>query len=314
MKILSKEVKIGAVALVTIAAFVLLFNFLKGTDLLSSTNTYHIIYDQISGLEESSPVEINGYRAGVVQNIKFINDGTGRLSVAITVNKNFSLPYGTTAEITTATLIAGMKIKLNMGESKEIYHNQDTITGIIATSIIDKLSGAITPLEGNISNIIVKLDSVVSSLNSLVTPQFTADIQSSVANVNGITANFREISDKEKDKLMSSIDDLNKFTAMLSANSSSFDSTIKNLGAISDTLASADLGTSLASLKNSLASMDSVLKNINKGEGTAGKLVTDDSLYTNLSNSLNSLDLLLQDLKDNPKKYVHFSLFGKKDK
>jgi len=305
---------VGAVALITIVVFIFLFNFLKGTEFFSSSDTYHIIYNEISGLEESSPVEINGYKAGIVQDIKFINDGTGRLAVSITVKKEFDLPLGTAAEITTASLIAGMKIKLIMGESKEFYHNHDTIEGYVAPSIIDKLAGSIAPLEDNIADIIITLDSVISSLNSLITPELTANIQSAVANVNGITANFREISAKEKEKLIGSIEDLNKFTTMLSSNSASFDSTIKNIGAISDTIASADLGTSLSSLKSTLSSMDSVLKNISTGEGTAGKLVTDDSLYVNLSNSLNSLDLLLRDMKDNPKKYVHFSLFGKKDK
>ncbi|MDZ7636356.1 MAG: hypothetical protein U5L72_18760 [Bacteroidales bacterium] len=111
---------------------------------------------------------------------------------------------------------------------------------------------------------------------------------------------------------MGAIDDLKVFTAMLSANSSSLDSTLKNIEEISDAVASADLGTTLASLRSSLASLDDIFKGIGKGEGSAGKLVTDDSLYTNLSNTLYNLDLLLEDMRENPRKYVHFSLFGKK--
>lgn len=314
MKRLSNEVRIGIIALVTIAAFIWLYNFLKGSELFTSSDSYYIIYNEISGLEESSPVEINGYQAGIVQNIKYINDGTGRLAVTITIDKDYDLPLGTQAEITTATLIAGMKIILRFGEGPGIYNNHDTIEGYVAASIIDRLGESLSPLEGNLKNIVIKLDSVVTGLNALITPQFTADIQSTVSNVNGITSNFREISEKEKGTLMAAIEDMRKFTGMLSANSSAMDATLKNLSAVSDTLANSNLSASLASLKGSLASLDTLLRGISGGEGTAGKLATDDSLYINLSNSLNSLDLLLQDMKDHPKKYVHFSVFGRKDK
>jgi phospholipid/cholesterol/gamma-HCH transport system substrate-binding protein len=314
MKKISSEVKIGAIVLVTVAIFIYLFNYLKGSDLFTKTDTYHIIYSQINGLQESSPVEINGYQAGVVQSIKFINDGSGRLSVAISVDKNFDLPTGTSANITTATLIAGMKIVLLFGDGPGIYKSGDTIPGVIATSIIDKFSEELEPIKGNITEMISKLDSLVLSLNELFSPEFNSDIQASINNVKNITGNLSEITGSEKEALKSSLEDLSKFTAMLSSNSGELDSTLKNLASISDTLASADLGKTLASLKNSMQTTDSILKNMSKGNGTAGKLMTDDSLYVNLSSSMKSLDQLLQDMKDHPKRYVHFSVFGKKDK
>ncbi len=311
MKI-SHEVKVGAVAVITIGAFILLFNFLKGTTLFTSTDTYHIVYSDIAGLKESSPVEINGYQAGVVQDIRLINDGSGLILVSLSVDRNFKVPEDTRAEITTATLIAGMKVVLRMGESSEMCHNHDTLDGYVATSIIDRLSQTLSPLEGNITDMIIKLDSVISSLNDLFTPEMKGNIQSAVADISGITASIREISDSKKDELAASIDDLKAFTAILSSNSTTLDSTLQNIGEISDALAAADLGTTLASLRTSLENLDQIVQGISKGEGSAGKLVTNDSLYTNLSNTLYNLDLLLRDMKDNPKKYVHFSLFGKK--
>ncbi len=311
---MSHEVKVGAVALITIVAFILLFNFLKGSALFTSTDTYNIVYSNIAGLTESNPVEINGYQAGVVQDIKLINDGNGLLAVSISVDRNFKIPVGTKAEITTATLIAGMKIILRMGESSEMLHNHDTLEGYVATGIMDRLSQTLAPLEDNITGMILKLDSIISNLNNLFTPKMTSDIRSAVNNVNGITANLKEISDNEKDELMTSIEDLKKFTAMLSANSSSLDTSLKNIAAISDTVASSDLSSTLSSLKVSLSHVNDLVGGMSKGEGTVGKLMTNDSLYTNLSNTLHSLDLLLRDMQVNPKKYVHFSLFGKKDK
>jgi phospholipid/cholesterol/gamma-HCH transport system substrate-binding protein len=249
-----------------------------------------------------------------VQDIRLINDGTGRLAVSISVDKEYDIPKGTAAEITTATLIAGMKIVLRMGDSNEMHQNHDTISGYVATSIIDKLGASLAPIEGNITDMIVELDSLISAINDLFTPKMASDIQSAVANINGMTANLREISEKEKVTIMAALEDMQKFTAVLSANSSSIDSAIKNFSAISDTIASADLSSSLASLKSSMNSIDEILSGISSGEGSAGKLMTDDSLYTNLSNTLYSLDQLLKDMQENPKRYVHFSLFGKNDK
>lgn len=311
MKI-SNEVKVGAVAVITIGAFILLFNFLKGTALFTRTDTYHIVYDNIAGLTESNPVEINGFQAGVVQDISLINDGTGRILVSLSVDRHFNVPDDSRAEITSASLIAGMKVILRMGTSPTMSHNHDTLGGYVATSIIDRISETFSPLEGNITNIIIKLDSVVSALNDVITPAMTEDMHASMSNVSDVTANLKELSDRGKDDLAGAIRDLKIFTAMLSSNSSSLDSTLKNIEEISGAVAKADLGTSLASLRSSLSNLDGIVKGINNGEGSAGKLVTNDSLYINLNNTLYNLDLLLQDMKDNPKKYVHFSLFGKK--
>lgn len=311
MKI-SHELKVGTVALVTIVAFILMFQFLKGTALFTSTDTYHIIYDNIAGLTESNPVEINGYQAGVVQDVRLINDGSGRLLVSLSVDRNFNIPKDTEAEITTATLIAGMKIVLRMGQSNEMCHNHDTISGYVATSIIDRLSGTLSPLEDNISSIVLRLDSVITAINSILTPEMTLNMKSAIANVSDVTSGLKQISDSRKDELMAAIDGIQTFTSMLAANSSTIDSTLKNLGEISDAVSTSDLKTSLGSLQSSIRGLDTILTGISKGEGSAGKLVTNDSLYTNLSNTLYNLDMLLRDMKENPKKYVHFSLFGRK--
>lgn len=311
MKI-SHELKVGTVALVTIVAFILMFQFLKGTALFTSTDTYHIIYDNIAGLTESNPVEINGYQAGVVQDVRLINDGSGRILVSLSVDRNFNIPKDTEAEITTATLIAGMKIVLRMGQSNEMCHNHDTISGYVATSIIDRLSGTLSPLEDNISSIVLRLDSVITAINSILTPEMTLNMKSAIANVSDVTSGLKQISDSRKDELMAAIDGIQTFTSMLAANSSTIDSTLKNLGEISDAVSTSDLKTSLGSLQSSIRGLDTILTGISKGEGSAGKLVTNDSLYTNLSNTLYNLDMLLRDMKENPKKYVHFSLFGRK--
>jgi phospholipid/cholesterol/gamma-HCH transport system substrate-binding protein len=313
MKI-SNEVKVGATALVTILVFIWLYSFLKGKNLFSSTNNYYAVYNQINGLAGSSPVEINGYKVGVVQAIDFVNDGSGRLVVKISVEKGFDLPVKTTAEITTASLIAGMKIRLLFGEGPGTYKNGDTIPGILAESIITKFEAELVPLREKITGMITNLDSVLTGINDIMSPEFRKNLQGSMSNLNQTTKNIDDILGSKEAELKSMLSDLAKFSKMLSDNSAKLGNTISNLNSISDTLAAADIYTTVLNLKSTLERTSQLMDGMNQGKGTAGQLFTNDSLYMNMNNSIASLDSLLKDLKANPKRYVHFSIFGKKNK
>jgi len=313
MKKISNEVKVGATALITILVFIWLYNFLKGKDLFSSTASYYAVYDQINGLTETNPVEINGYKAGVVQSINFINDKSGRLLVKLSVNKSFILPENTVAEITTATLIAGMKIRMVFGNGPGVYSNGDTIPGRLAESILTKFETELVPIKDKVTGMITILDSVLLAINNVMTPEFTRNVRGSMANLNNTTKNIDEILGSKKADLKSILADLSKFSKMLADNSGKLDNTIGNLKTISDTLAAADLYSTIIELKATLEKTAVLMENLNKGKGTAGQLFTNDSLYISMTSSIRNLDLLLKDLKANPKRYVHFSLFGKKN-
>jgi len=313
MKKISNEVKVGATALITILVFIWLYNFLKGKDLFSSTPSYYAVYDQINGLTETNPVEINGYKAGVVQSINFINDKSGRLLVKLSVNKSFILPENTVAEITTATLIAGMKIRMVFGNGPGVYSNGDTIPGRLAESILTKFETELVPIKDKVTGMITILDSVLLAINNVMTPEFTRNVRGSMANLNNTTKNIDEILGSKKADLKSILADLSKFSKMLADNSGKLDNTIGNLKTISDTLAAADLYSTIIELKATLEKTAVLMENLNKGKGTAGQLFTNDSLYISMTSSIRNLDLLLKDLKANPKRYVHFSLFGKKN-
>ncbi len=312
MKKISHEVKIGATVLVTLLVFIWLYNFLQGEDLFNKTYKYYVVYDQVGGLAESSPVEVNGYKVGVVQSIRFIDPTSGRLLVTMSIDKGFKLPVNTVAEITTASLIAGMKIQFVYGAGPGSYQNGDTIPGRLAKSLLIQLEEELVPLKTRISGLMNQLDSTISSVNDLLDPEFNKNIAGIVANLNSTTSALDEVVVSQKTDLKTTLANLNTFSTMLADNSSKMGSTLSNLEQISDTLAAADLYSSMGKLKESLESMSLTLKNLNEGKGSAGQLLTDDSLYSNLAGSLRSLDLLLQDMKDNPKKYVHFSLFGRK--
>lgn len=307
MKKISHEVKIGITVLITIAVFIWLYNFLKGKDFLSRTTHYYVVYDNVGGLAESSPIEVNGYKVGVVQSVKFLDPESGRLLVNLSVDKDFRLPVNTVAEITTATLIAGMKIQFIYGDGPGTYSSGDTLPGRLAESLIARVEKEILPLKDKLSDLILTIDSAIQSINDIMNPQFKSDLRS------GISSLSNTVRDIEQSELKETLQNINKFTQMLADNSANLTSTFSSLESIADTLAAADIYTSVGNLKTSLEKASILIGNLNEGQGTAGQLMTNDSLYRNLSNSLESLNLLLLDMKANPKRYVHFSLFGKKN-
>jgi phospholipid/cholesterol/gamma-HCH transport system substrate-binding protein len=307
MKKISHEVKIGITVLITILVFIWLYNFLKGKDLFSKSTQYYVVYDKVGGLAESSPVEVNGYKVGVVQSVRFLDPESGRLVVTLTVDKGFKLPRNTVAEITTATLIAGMKIQFVYGEGPGTYSSGDTIPGRLAQSLIAKFENELIPLKNKLSDLISVIDSVIGSINDIIDPQFKTNLRSGVASLSNTARSIDEA------ELKATLENINRFTQMLAENSDKLTSTFSSLENIADTLAAADIYNSINNLKSSLEKAAVLLENLNNGQGTAGQLMTNDSLYKNLSSSLGSLNLLLLDMKANPKRYVHFSLFGKKN-
>ena len=200
-----------------------------------------------------------------------------------------------------------MKIRLIYGETPEFYSNGDTIPGRLAESIISKVENELVPIKEQLLKTMGVLDSVIMSVNDIMDPRFKMNVQSGVSNLNKITGSIDE------SEIKASLDNINGFTKMLADNSGNLSATFSNLKAVTDTLAAADLYSSISSLKSSLENASSMMASMNSGKGTAGQLMTNDSLYRNLSASLESLNLLLQDMRANPKRYVHFSLFGKKN-
>lgn len=312
MKKISNEVKVGGTILLTIIVFIWLFNFLKGKDFLKSTAVYYSVYDKVGGLAESSPVEVNGYKVGVVRSLDFIDATSGKLLVVFSVNKNFKLPKNTVAEIVPVSLLGGMKVQFVYGKGPGTYTEGDTIPGKLAESLIDKIDTEILPVKDKLANLVVVLDSVIKSVDEIMDPAFKKNFSSTMSHLNNTTASLDKVLGDKKQELAETVDNISKFTKMLSDNSGKMNKTFSNLQSISDTLAAADLATTVKNLKASLEKAATLMDNLNKGKGSAGQFMTNDTLYTNLSNSLQSLNLLLKDMKSDPKRYVHFSVFGRK--
>lgn len=314
MKKLSSELKIGAIAIVIIVLFIWVFNFLRGRNILSNSDHYIAYYSNIAGLGESSPVEMNGLKIGVVQQLAMINDGTGLIKVNMSVNDGILIPIDSRAEITTATLIAGMKINLILGKSMEYLSPGDTIQGYLAESIIDKIGLGMDPIIAKTSILLERLDTIGEKISTLFSDEFSSNIKSTVANIDMAGNEFKSAIAENRKELSELINNLNSISKLIDNNGAQLDSTLDNIHYISERLTKSDIDTALISFSSSLKESQLILQGINSGKGSAGKLMNDDSLYVNLSRSLESLNLLLKDMEKNPGRYLHFSVFGSKKK
>jgi len=313
MKI-SNEVKVGLVAVITIVAFIWLYNFLKGKDFFQNTAYYYCVYDQVGGLAESSPVEINGYKVGIVQSIDFLDETSGKLLVVFSVSKDFRLPLNTVAEIVPVSIIAGMKVQFVYGNGPGFYSYGDTIPGKLSSSIITTIESEFGPVKERITHLLDIIDSTIAGIDAVLTPGFSENLNGTLENVNNTSKSISNIFGESENDLKEAIGNITEFSGMLARNTSRIDSSLLNLETITDTLAASDIYNTISNLKVSLEKTATLIGNLNEGQGSAGKVFTDDSLYINLSSSLESLNNLLEDMKNNPGRYVHFSLFGRKEK
>lgn len=314
MRKLSNEVKVGVIAILTIIVFIWLFQFLKGKNVLTKDAVYYSVYDKVGGLAESSPVEVNGYKVGVVQSINFIDANSGRLLVRFSIDRRFKIPKNTVAEIVPVSILGGMKVQFIYGEGPGFYNYYDTIPGKLGQSISTIMDEELVPLKNKLTHLISEVDSVITSVNGIMDENFKNDLGKTMSNLNHTTGSINNIMTSREQELKNTLDNLNRFSRMLADNSGKMDQTFSNLESISDTLRSADIYTTITNLKSGLENTSALIDNMNKGKGSAGQFLTNDSLYLNLNKSLENLNLLIEDLKAHPKRYVHFSVFGKNDK
>ena len=300
MKYFSKEVQI---ALVAIAGIVVLFfglKFLKGMTLLSTDNNYYAVFDDISGLSASSPVYANGYRVGVVEDVIYdFGDQKGIVAV-LGLNKQMNLPKGTTAEIS-KDLMGNIELDLILGSNPlERMAVGDTLRGEIAKGALGKAAGMIPQIE----QMLPKLDSILASVNALLAdPALTHALH----NIDDITAN-----------LTTTTQQLHSLSASLNTQVPGLmqkaDGVMTNTNTLTKNLSDLDFSMTMAKVNNTLQNVEQLTTKLNSNEGTLGLLMRDPQLYQNLNATVNHADSLMIDLKQHPKRYVHFSVFGKKDK
>lgn len=303
MKI-SKELRVGIVALLAIALLIWGYNFLKGTNLFNTNKVVYTEYPFIGGLAKSSPVIINGFQVGMVSNIYFKEDQTGNLMVELIITDNsIQIPNNSVANLISLDLLSSKGIGLTLGDSPIDLADGDTISSHFEKSMLDDVSEQLLPMKQKAERLMTTLDSTVlvskktlENINKLFDDQNQRNLKLSLANLKITLEKFETFADNAN------------------ATMNTLKPTVKKYGDLADTLKQVDIKTTLEKANKTFDEMAAVMQKMNNGEGTMGQLMTNDSLYKNLESVTRDLDKLLIDMEANPKRYVHFSIFGRKDK
>ena len=309
MKI-TRELKTGIVAISIIALTIWGYNYMKGLNLFDGPlKTYLTEYSNVQGLNKASVVTINGVEVGKVIDIKFNKDPEkqGQLIVEFSVETDFEFSKNSIAKIYSASLMGGKSLAVIPSYDGEAAQPGDFLQGEIESDIFSSVSEKLNPLQAKVENVIVSADSLMVGLNDIINAKSRDDIKSSIAMLNEAISNFKNIS-KSVDRL------INNNEKKLTNTLANAELMTNNLAKLSDTLVNANLGVTVKNLETTITNLNKILVSVEAGDGTLGKLLKDEGMYNNLTNSSKELEELLREMKLHPKRFVHFSLFGKKDK
>ncbi|MEI2759519.1 MAG: MlaD family protein [Bacteroidia bacterium] len=309
MKI-SNEVKVGIAFTLTIAGFFWGMNFLKGTDLFSTSNKYYVVYDDVNGIVKSNPVIMNGFKIGQVDKIIYAEDKSGRLIVTLRVDDNVFIPKSSNAVIVSSDLLGSKAIELEMSEDKTPAKNGDTLVGNVQSGLTDQIK----PLKSKAEGLVTSLDSLSFALTQLINERSRSSLNNIFANLEHTTEGLDKMVNNSNSKLNSMLANIDGVAGNLNNKQSDINGILKNVNSLSDSLSRLQLNLTIEKLNKTIAELNSVLGKIDNSQGSLGKLVNDDSLYNNLNSASANLDKLLIDLKANPGRYVNISVFGKKNK
>ena len=300
MKIFSKEVQIALVAIVGIVVMFFGLKFLKGMTLFSSADSYYAKFNNVAGLSVSSPIYSNGYRVGVVEDVIYDYNGTNQIVAVLGLNNKMRLPNGTKAEIS-KDLMGNVELDLILGPNPlDQMEPGDTIFGNIQQSALAKASDMLPQVQ----QLLPKLDSILANVNMLLSDPA---LRNSLHNVDQITAN-----------LSSTTNELRYLSTNLKTQVPGMiekaDNVLDNTNTLTKNLSDLDIAMTMAKVNNTLQNVEQMTAKLNSNEGTLGLLMRDQELYRNASSTMGHVDSLMIDLKQHPKRYVHFSIFGRKDK
>jgi phospholipid/cholesterol/gamma-HCH transport system substrate-binding protein len=315
-----KEITIGLVVIVAIGLLVVGLNYLKGINVFSQPTVYYGVYERINGLEESNPIMINGYKIGQVRTINILNDGTGRLLVSLMVDEEVSIPKDTKALLKSADLLGSMQVHFILGDSSEMAQSGDTLTPDVEGDLVDEVNAQLLPIKMKAESLISSVDSVIRVIEVILNAESQQNLIESFTGINNAIASLERTSFRvdtlvaeQRYRISSIFENIDNLTATLSENSTELDNIIKNFSQISDTLAKADIATTVLRANAALAEVQKITEKINSGEGSLGMLINNPDLYNKLESASTNLDLLVEDLRVNPNRYVQFSVFGRKN-
>lgn len=311
-----REISIGLVFIVALALFIWGFNYLKGFNLLKDQRMLHAVYDRVSGLSRANPVLINGLKVGQVSDIYFNPDFSGDIIVEITIESQIPIPKNSIALIYSSDLMGSKAINLQLGNDTAFVMNGDTLATNVEASLKEAVNQQIQPLKAKAEELILSIDSVVTVIKEIFNEKAKQNLTRSLAsieetfrNLESASHNLDQMVAAEKTRLGEIMQNLETITGTISENKENIDNILTNFSALSDSLARAEIPQTFSNINRVVGDVAEIADKINRGEGTIGMLINDDKLYRDLQKSADQLQLLMEDIRLNPKRYVRFSLF-----
>lgn len=312
----SKEIKAGLIAIFSIIGFVLLYQFMKGKNVFSSDNIYYARFDNVEGLEPSSPVSINGLKVGQVDKIiPFIGkDSRVSFVVQVHVDDQYQFSKQSTLEVFEPGLMSGKQMRVNLVYGTPFAKDGDTLKSGSELSMLNSLSSQVGPVKDQLQSVLKRVDSLTNNANKLLDDQNRAEIKSLLASLNRTVASFEGTS-RQTNALLSNNDPrLQKVLENANLATVSAKNAIDKYGNVADQVDVQKLNNTIDKLATTSDQLNNVIAGIQKGDGSLGKLVKDEELYNNLTKTSDNLNKLVEDMKANPKRYINFSVFGKNNK
>lgn len=313
MKI-SNETKVGALTTVAIALLFIGYSFLRGNDVFSSENTYYTEYNNVDGLSTSKPVMVNGYQIGRVSKMQLQENG--KIRTEFKIKKEYPIPSNTVARIVSADLLGSKAIVFDLGNSTTLARDGDPLLSDIQANLMEKVE----PLQTKVENLVVKLDSVLSAVNTALDDEFQRDfkkslssISASLSNIKNITTDVEGLVQSERVRLANIMHNLESITNNFKKYDGQITTILSNLDQMSDNLAKAEIKETIANANQAMLDVQAITDKVNRGEGSIGLLLNDDQLYNNLNEASHNLDNLLKDVRELPGRYIRLSIFGKRD-
>lgn len=302
----SREIKTAVLVIISIILFIWGYSFLKGKNLFDNSNKLFVVYENVAGLAPSAPVTLNGLTIGKVNSISINPDG--KLLVELHITTDFPIAKTSIAEIYDSGLVGGRQIAIKPNLLDKNYTvSGDYLQASSKLGLTDALAQQLEPLQAKIQQLLENADVLFSNVNDILDTQTRQNLKNSIASLNTTLSEFSVASKningllaENKSKLNNTLNNVDKVSG--------------NFATISDSLAKANLGQTVKNLEKTLAKVDKIMAELEQGNGTMGKLIKDDTMYTNFAKTSKELELLLQDLRLNPTRYVNVSLFGKKNK
>lgn len=322
MKI-SKEFKIGVVVTVAIGLFIWGFNFLKGSDIFSHKYELYAVYPKIDGLIEANPILINGYKVGQINKISLTQKSNGEYAVLVKflLTEDVQIPKHSIAKAVSSDLLGSKAVEIVYSDSKEFVQSGDTLIAESEEGLKSAVSKQLSPLQKKAEGLISSIDSVMTIVQFVLNNKTRENLDKSFESIKKAIQSLEQTAYKlddlmatEKAKISSILSKVNTLAGTLEKNTGRIDNIIGNVSTLSDSLAKADLKSAITDADKTLKELNTMIAQINAGQGTIGKLAKNDSLYNNLNKASEDLDKLLKDLRINPERYIHFSVFGRKDK